>query len=360
MPARVTSGTSALTAWFRAFRGNHSLTVVAPIGAARVSKRSLITAAMCAAAAYAQPAAPSQPAPRQIDIGAERAPLTEVDRTDLADAIAAHNWSAEKVVLDRVTAAHPDSLEIYIMTGRLAYLEHHPAEAAAALEHADRLKPLAESDRLTLALADEFSGHPVPARAEMLKLTRAAPNKAEYFYLLGRIDRQNEKMELAVADQRRAVALDPNQLRAYQELGQLQEQLGNIEEARKTYETALKRNRLQKIPWEWPPVDLGAVLLKLEKPGEAESLFREALQYKPRFGWAHYYLGRVFQQKGKDQEAIEEYRAAVVHEPTLRQAWLALGREDTRMGNKAEADRALAVFKKLEDQENARKYAGKK
>ena len=52
---------------------------------------------------------------------------------------------------------------------------------------------------------------------------------------------------------------------------------------------------------------------------------------------------------------LAEYRAAVVDTPTLRQAWLALGREYTRQGQKAEADKCLAIFRQLEDRDNARR-----
>jgi hypothetical protein len=62
----------------------------------------------------------------------------------------------------------------------------------------------------------------------------------------------------------------------------------------------------------------------------------------------------VFLKQGKEAEAMLEYKAAVIHEPRLKEAWLALGRQFTREGNKAEAERALGNFKKLEAEENAR------
>ncbi len=99
-------------------------------------------------------------------------------------------------------------------------------------------------------------------------------------------------------------------------------------------------------------------MLKAGELEGAEKLFGEALQYNPRFGWAHYYMGQIFHMKGNNAAAIGEYKAALVDQPRLRQAWLALGREFTREGRTAEADKALAIFKQLEGEENARK--GKK
>jgi superkiller protein 3 len=295
------------------------------------------------------------PPPKPVDIGAREAPLSDEERTDLAQAVAKHNYAAERAVIDRAMAEHPLSRELQVMAGRIAYLEKHPKDAAEAFERADKIKPLSEDDRMTLALAEQFSGQPDSARGEMLRLTRDFPGNAQYEYLLGRFSAQNQHLEDAAVDFRKAIELDPNLMRAYEELGQAQENLGLTDEARQTYEKAATRNRLQPTPWEWSPLDLGVVLLKNGELDGAEKLFQEALQYNRRFGWAHYYLGQLHEKQGRRPESLAEYRAAVVDTPTLRQAWLALGREYTRQGQKAEADKCLAIFRQLEDRDNARR-----
>jgi tetratricopeptide (TPR) repeat protein len=97
------------------------------------------------------------------------------------------------------------------------------------------------------------------------------------------------------------------------------------------------------------------LLLKADETVEADNLFQEALEYNPHFGWAHFYRGQLLEKKSKDAEAMSEYKEAVAGDPNLRQAWLALGRQYTRQGNKAEADKALENFKRLESEENARR-----
>lgn len=296
------------------------------------------------------------PPPKEIDIGARAAQLSDQERTELAAAVGKHDYAAEKAVVDRAIAEHPASRELQILLGRLAYLEKHPKDAARALARADKIKPLAEDDRLTLALAEQFSGQPVPARAGLQKLIAEFPKNAQYVYLLGRLDVQNKREEDAVADFRKALDLNPNMIRAYEDLGQAQETLGLTDEARKTYQAGAARNRLQPVKWEWSPLDLGVLLLKDGDLDQAEKLFNEALQYNPRSGWAHYYLGQLYVKKeGMRAESVSQYKEAVVHAPTLRQAWLALGREYTRQGRKAEAAKCLAIFKQLEDRETARR-----
>jgi tetratricopeptide (TPR) repeat protein len=312
--------------------------------------RLLFPVALASAAGLAQPSQPQ----KQIDIGAAQAPLSDRERTDLAAAVQRHNYAAEQAVIAKASVEHPMSWELLVMTGRLAYLEKKPKEAADALERADKIKPLAEDDRTTLALAEQFSGKPDSARSEFLKLTKAAPQNAQGFYLLGRFEVQNRHLEDAVTAFRKTIELDPKLFRAYQDLGQAQETLGLSDDARATYELGAVRNRLTGARWQWSPLDLGVSLMKDGELERSEKLFNEALVYNPRFSWAHYYLGQLKQKEGRSEEAIAEYKEAVVDEPTLRQAWLALGREYTRLGQKAEADKVLGIFKDLETRENVR------
>jgi tetratricopeptide (TPR) repeat protein len=293
------------------------------------------------------------PPQKQIDVGAEQAPLSDQQRLDLDSAVKKHDYAAERAVIDKAMAEHADSFELLTMAGRLAYLEKHPKDAVDALERAGKIKDLPEQDRMTLALSYEFSRQPNEARAEFVKLTKMAPQNAEYMYLLARVDRQNQQTEAAAEEFAAAIKLNPGLLRAYEELGQIQERVGRLEEAHKTYAAGADENRKRNARWEWSPLDLGVAELKANQDASAEKLFREALQYNPRFGWAHYYMGQVMQKRALDNDAVAEYKEAVVDDPRLRQAWLALGRELARKGDKVEADRCIAIFKKLEEQQNA-------
>jgi tetratricopeptide (TPR) repeat protein len=299
----------------------------------------------------------AQERPRKplLDIGAEQAPLSQQDKSELAAAIDAHDYAREKTLIDRIAAAHPDSPELLVMTGRLAFLEKHPKDAADALERANQLKPLAENDRLTLALSYEFAGQSVEAHAELEKLSKSAPKNAEYYYLLGRIDRQNGQLKDAIAEFRKAIDADQGFMRSYRDLGQCLESLGQNDDARRTYQLAAFRNRYQMHPSESAPLDYGAFLLKANELSAAQQQFEDALRYNPRSSWAHYYLGQVFQAQGKHEAAIREYQEAVVDNPTHKDSWLALAGAYKKLGRKSEADKALAIFEKLNAQQETLK-----
>src|ERR1039457_4810119 len=136
--------------------------------------------------------APAADPKNQIDIGAAEAPLSDTERTDLDKAVRKHDYSAEKAVIDQARGEHPDSFDLLVMWGRLAYLEKQPKDAVDALERADKIKALSEPDRMTLGIAYQFSAKPAQSRVELLKLVKLAPTNAEYLYLLGRMDRENQ------------------------------------------------------------------------------------------------------------------------------------------------------------------------
>jgi tetratricopeptide (TPR) repeat protein len=296
--------------------------------------------------------------PKEIDIGAKEAPLTNAEREDLAKAVTAHNYAAEKAVIDQAAIEHPQSAELQVMAGRLAFLERHPKDAAEAYERAAKIKPLAEEDRISLAVVWQAIGKRREARDAMVKLTQDFPKDPQYEYLLGRFDSLDRHFEAAIADLQKALQLDPKLLKAYEDLGRAQEALGLIADARKTYEAGVARNRQDGARSDWPAIDLGSMLLKAGELEEAEKLFREALSYQPRSGMAHYYLAQIDERRNRREEAIAEYNAAVAAVPNLRQAWLALGREYTRAGQKEQAERCLAMFQQLEAKEQARVGGG--
>lgn len=293
--------------------------------------------------------------PKQIDFGAGAAPLSDAEREDLAKAVAGHDYAAEKAVIDRAAAEHPQSAELLVMAGRLAFLERHPKDAADAFERAAKIKPLTEEDRFSLAIVWQATGRTREAREAMVELTRDFPDNAEYEFVLGRFDSQNRHFEAAIADLEKARQLNPRLLKIYEDLGRTQETLGMTDDARKTYEAAVARNRENGIRSDSPPINLGAMLLKTGEMDEAEKLFREALSYQPRSGWAHFYLGQIDDKRSRREAAIAEYNAAVEAVPNLRQAWLALGQAYTRAGKKDEAERCLGKFRRLEATEEARK-----
>jgi Flp pilus assembly protein TadD len=92
--------------------------------------------------------------------------------------------------------------------------------------------------------------------------------------------------------------------------------------------------------------NLGTALLNQDRPDEAATAYRQALQLNPRNGHAHYNLGKILSSKGETDRAFEHYVKALEANPNLAEAHNDLanilvrrGRSDLAMNHYREAVR---------------------
>ena len=158
------------------------------------------------------------------------------------------------------------------------------------------MEPLAEQDRMTLAIAYEFSEQPAESRTQILQLTELSPQKCpilvpawksgqQEFPLCGCCGRPPEGHPVEPEIPARVPGSRTNPAVVRKAGGRAQD-----------YETAAAVNRQQANPWEWPPLDL-ATLEFAEPLSSAEKLIQEAIKYQPRFARAHYYMGQLLKNR---------------------------------------------------------------
>jgi tetratricopeptide (TPR) repeat protein len=99
--------------------------------------------------------------------------------------------------------------------------------------------------------------------------------------------------------------------------------------------------------------NLGLALLDLGRPDEARAAFEAALRVNPTYSTAHSNLGNHHFRRGQLAAAAEAYRAAIRLDPGFAQAHNNLGSVYFNMGQLAEAEqayrRALALDPRLEE-----------
>jgi Flp pilus assembly protein TadD len=83
---------------------------------------------------------------------------------------------------------------------------------------------------------------------------------------------------------------------------------------------------------------LGAVLIKLERHAEAESMLAEAIALAPTFAKPHEDLGRLLFQQQRTSAAVVQLERAVHLDPTLESAWFTLGKARAALGRGSDAD----------------------
>ena len=277
----------------------------------------------------------------------ERLPLEPAQRAAVQQAIKAHDYPRAETVLVEEINKNPKAPQLLTFLGSLFFLDGKYLNTAIAMKKAEAIAPLDDRNRFTLALSYIILNHGDWARPELEKLARANPREPLYSYWLGRLDYDAMQFKAAAANLRKALELDPNFMKAYDNLGLTYEALAQYDDAIRIYQQALGLNRRQLNPSPWPPLNLGTLLIKLGRLEEAETCMQESLRYEPRFPKAHFQMGLLLEKEKKDEEAIRELSRSAEYDPAYPEPHYLLGRIYQRLGDKAKADAEWQTFQKL-------------
>lgn len=279
-----------------------------------------------------------------------RPELAQMDpalRAQITAALEAKAWpKAEQLLVDAVSK-QPDSPALLTLAASIFLADHQPLNAAIAFQKADKLRPLDAGNRFSLALAYIALQRGAWARAELLRLSQGQPANPLYQYWLARLDYDDQRFTDAVDKLRQVIQAEPANVRAHDNLGLNLEALGQLDEARASYHEAARLNRAAAEPSVWPPLNLGALALRQRDLPEARRALEEALRLDPRSAQAHYRMGLLCEQEAQTECALRELHEAARLDARYADPWWALARVLRRGGRAAEADRAIATFKKL-------------
>lgn len=109
----------------------------------------------------------------------------------------------------------------------------------------------------------------------------------------------------------RALAINPNDAGALNNLGLIQQDLGDVPAASASFSRAVELNPDLADAWN----HYGGALQCLGKPYEALDAFRRAIALKPDSAEAHYNLGNLLADSGYVNESIQHYRSALAAKP---------------------------------------------
>lgn len=235
--------------------------------------------------------------------------------------------------------------DVQALLGALEFSAERMVPAIQAFQKADKLKPLDDKDRFTVAMALINLGEAKNARTLLASLQSAHPDQPIYLYWLGRLDYYERLYSDAVEKFQRVIAMDPESVRAYDNLGLSYDMMGESAEAEKAFLRATALNRKLPQPSAWPPDNLGYLLLRQQKFSAAEESLREALKYDAKSASAHFHLGRTLEGLHRDDDALAEYRAAADLDPKLAEPLYSMSLLYRRTGRTAEAEKTLAEYK---------------
>ncbi len=256
-------------------------------------------------------------------------------------------------VEELLRAAHPAGAparaDLSSLQGAVAFMAGNMPAAAADFTQAATLAPLRDADTFTFAMALVKLREDQRARSLIETLARNHPDRALYLYWLGRLDYDQRRYQDATAELRKAVSLDPKSARAWDALGLALDMQGEMEQALPPFEKAVELNRSLPHPSPWPPHDLGFLLLRTNKPKDAEALLRESIRYDPTLAQSHYYLGRTLEKEGQDNAAIAEYVASVTSDTVSPEPCYSLALLYRKVHRDADARAMFAEYKRRKE-----------
>jgi tetratricopeptide (TPR) repeat protein len=279
-------------------------------------------------------------------------PLEPSTRHGIEMSLKLHDYVGAEGTLLRAVSEHPNEPLLYTYLGRLFFVDHKYLNAAIAMKKAEALQPLEEKDRFTLAMAYVVIGHPDWARPELEKLAQLSPQNPLYPYWQGRLDYDRQDLVAATDLFQKVIALDADYMKAHDNLGLCFEGVGKYDEAIEQYRRAVQLNREHNLNSAWPSLDLGALLIKLDRLDEARPLLRESLQFNPKFAQAHYQLGVLMEKHNEVTPAVEELKRATLLDEADPQPHYVLARVYRRAGNEEQSRRELQIFQSLKSKES--------
>ena len=270
--------------------------------------------------------------------------------TELEGSLSRRDYKSAETILLEETQRDPTSArtaKVYTLLGHILFLDGQYLNSAIAWKKAEAIAPLDDQSRFSLAMAYLRLNRPDWGRDELQRLSQGDPQNPLYLYWLAKLDYDARAYTPAINRLRRVIELDPNMMRAYNNLGLCFDALGQFDEAIQSFTRAIDLNRRQKRPSPWPPLNLAVSLISLNRLDEAIARLHEALTYNPKFPQAHYQLGLVLEKEGKYKEAIVPLQQAIELDPLYPEPHYTLGRIYQRQGKREEAQEQIEKFKRL-------------
>lgn len=287
--------------------------------------------------------------------------LSATQRQELETALKHRDYQRAETILVAEAEQDPKSArasKLLITAAGIFFLDGKYMNAAIAWKKAEAIAPLDDRSRFTLAMAYVKLNRRDWARPELEKLASGQPRNALYLYWLGRLDYDARNYASAIEHLQKVIELDPNMMRAYDNLGLCYDYLGKFDEAVKSYNRAVELNRLQPNPSPWPHLDLAVSLISLNQLSDAEKNLREAIGYDPKLPQAHYQLGRVLEMQGQYEAAVQSLGQAAALDPAYPEPHYLLGRIYHRLGKEPLSKAEIGRFEELKKASEAPAKSG--
>ena len=288
--------------------------------------------------------------PKQNLQGVSGLGLSEDDAGRLSAALGKNDYiSAEKILIPAIGQNPKTPLAAHQLAflGSVYLLNRDYLNAAIAWKKSEAIEPLDPRLRFSEAMAYIRLGHSDWARDVLQSLAEADAKNALYPYWLGRLSYDGHQYPVAIAHFQRAIELDPQMARAYDNLGLCYYYENKNDLAIANYEKAIELEKGSVHPSPWPYLNLAIAQQFLNKLDDAEMNLHESLRLDPDFAKAHFQLGTVLEDEGKLEPALAELKEAARLDPSYAEPHMAIARIDHRLGRKDESQAEVSIYLRL-------------
>lgn len=147
------------------------------------------------------------------------------------------------------------------------------------------------------------------------------PNDAEAQNNLGNVLQHLGQLDEAIASYHRALEINPNYAEACNNLGNVQQDIGLLEDALASYQRALQINPELGEAYN----SMGTVLQEIGQLDHALKCFRRSLEINPANAVAFNNLGNIQHALGAYDDAVSSYNSALEFDPNYAEAFNNLG-----------------------------------
>jgi tetratricopeptide (TPR) repeat protein len=219
-------------------------------------------------------------------------------------------------------------------------------ESIAWLDKAAKLRPDSAEIYRVLGLDYALGGMMLESEKAFQRAVTLAPGNWETHYLDGRALYELEKFPEARRALEGAAGRNPQSVKIWTALGQVEDRLGNAAAAEASYRKALQLCGDGARECAWPLLELG-FLAGRQTRDDAERYFRQAVAARPDWAKPHFYLGKALAAEGDLSGARVELEAAAQLEPDQSQHQYQLAQLYRRMGEVAQSEKRMLRYRQL-------------
>ena len=249
--------------------------------------------------------------------------------------------------LRRYLERNPESANGCYLLGYVLNRENRPAESLEIYTRAAKITPPTGDDLKIVALDYELLNDNPAAIRWLERSVAMDPESKEAWYYLGRAYYTATRMPDARAAFEHVLRLEPHDARAENNLGLIFESGGKTDDAIAAYRNAIAWQTDNAPSAEQPYLNLGSLLVTLDRAEEAISPLRKAVELASANSQCHLRLGTAYLHLNRLDEAQKELLEAVRLSPQDATAHYQLGRYYKRVKNvdaaKREFDRVSEI-----------------